>query len=174
MLKKLYPRLYVSSILEINPCLLKGLGLKGVIFDLDNTIVRRDSLKTPPEVLEMVLEMRRQGFKLGIVSNNSRHRVDTIATEMGIPAVHRAVKPLAGPFRRALKLLGTHPAETALVGDQIFTDILGGNLAGLYTILVVPMQGKDFWGTRLISRHLEKMVLARLKKKPEVYHGKWD
>jgi predicted HAD superfamily phosphohydrolase YqeG len=70
--------------------------------------------------------------------------------------------------------MGTSARETALVGDQIFTDILGGNIVGLYTILVVPMQGKDFWGTRLITRHLEKIVLARLKKKPEVFHGNWD
>ncbi|MDD4334632.1 MAG: YqeG family HAD IIIA-type phosphatase [Desulfotomaculaceae bacterium] len=174
MLNKFYPRLYIPSILEINPGLLKNLGLKGVIFDLDNTIIRRDSLKIPPEVLKLVLEMRREGFKMGIVSNNSRRRVEAIAAQMDLPAVHRAVKPFVGPFRRALKLLGTSPGETALVGDQIFTDIFGGNMAGLYTILVVPMKGKEFWGTRLISRHLEKMVLARLKKKPEVYYGKWD
>lgn len=174
MLKNLYPRIYVSSILEIKPGLLKDLGLKGVIFDLDNTIVRRDSLNAPPEILKLITELREEGFKMGIVSNNSRRRVGAIAAEMDMPAVHRAVKPLAGPFRRALKLLGTSPRETALVGDQIFTDILGGNLAGLYTILVVPMQGKEFWGTRLISRHLEKIVLARLKRKPEVFHGKWD
>lgn len=174
MLKNLYPRMYVSSILEINPGLLKSLGLKGIVFDLDNTIVRRDSVTAPPEVLKLILEMRNEGFKMGIVSNNSRKRVGAIAAEMDMPAVHRAVKPLAGPFRRALKLMDTSARETALVGDQIFTDILGGNLAGLYTILVVPMEGKDFWGTRLITRQLEKMVLARLKKKPEVFHGRWD
>lgn len=174
MLKNLYPRMYVPSILEIKPALLKSLGLKGVIFDLDNTIVRRDSVNAPPEVLKMIVEMRKEGFKMGIVSNNSRSRVGAIAAKMDMPAVHRAVKPFARPFRRALRLMGTSPRETALVGDQIFTDILGGNIAGLYTILVVPMQGKDFWGTRLITRHLEKIVLARLKKKPEVFHGRWD
>lgn len=174
MLKKLYPCLYVSSVLEIRPSLLKNLGLKGVIFDLDNTIVRRDSLTVSPDVLQLVAEMRREGFKMGIVSNNSRRRVEAIAAEMDMPAVSRAVKPLTGPFRRALRLMGTGPQETALVGDQIFTDILGGNMAGLYTILVVPMQGKEFWGTKLINRRLEKMVLARLKKKPGVHHGKWD
>lgn len=174
MLKNLYPRMYVPSILEIKPALLKSLGLKGVIFDLDNTIVRRDSVNAPPEVLKMIVEMRKEGFKLGIVSNNSRSRVGAIAAEMDMPAVHRAVKPFARPFRRALRLMGADARETALVGDQIFTDILGGNIAGLYTILVVPMQGKDFWGTRLITRHLEKIVLARLKKKPEVFHGSWD
>lgn len=174
MLKNLYPRMYVPSILEIKPGLLKSLGLKGVVFDLDNTIVRRDSLNAPPEVLQLLLELREEGFKMGIVSNNSRRRVGAIAAEMDLPYVHRAVKPLVGPFRRALRLLDTDPGETALVGDQIFTDILGGNLAGMYTILVVPMEGKDFWGTRLVNRHLEKIVLARLKKKPEVFHGKWD
>ncbi|HBC94015.1 MAG TPA: YqeG family HAD IIIA-type phosphatase, partial [Pelotomaculum sp.] len=97
-----------------------------------------------------------------------------VAGLLGLPAVHRAVKPLVGPFRRAMGMLGTKPAETALIGDQIFTDIFGGNLCGLYTILVVPLQGKEFWGTRLFSRPLEKIVLARLKRYPEVLHGRWD
>jgi HAD superfamily phosphatase (TIGR01668 family) len=90
--------MYVPSIIEIKPALLKSLGLKGIIFDLDNTIVRRDSVNAPPEVLNMIVEMRNEGFKMGIVSNNSRRRVGAIAAEMDIPAVHRAVKPLAGRF----------------------------------------------------------------------------
>ena len=119
-------------------------------------------------------ELRSLGLELCIVSNNSRGRVGSIAGLMDLPAVPRAVKPFVSSFRRALKLTGTLPGETALVGDQIFTDILGGNLTGLYTILVVPMKGKEFWGTRLFNRPLEKIVLARLKKCPEVFHGKWD
>lgn len=174
MLKILYPKMYISSILEIKPCLLKEKGLKGIIFDLDNTIVRRDSVVFTPEIWKHLSELQREGFKMGIVSNNSRKRVGAVAGQMSLPAVPRAVKPLVRPFRRALKLLGTRPDETALVGDQIFTDILGGNLTGLYTILVVPMEGKDFWGTKLIGRPLEKIVLARIKKSAGVLHGKWD
>jgi HAD superfamily phosphatase (TIGR01668 family) len=174
LLNIFYPKLYVASITQIKPGLLKDLGLKGVIFDLDNTIIRRDSVNATPAVLELILEMREEGLKLGIVSNNSRRRVGAIAADMDMPFVHRAVKPFPGPFRRALELMGTSPQETALVGDQIFTDIFGGNMVGLYTILVVPMEGKEFWVTRLISRHLEKIVLARLRKKPGVFHGKWD
>lgn len=174
MLKIFYPKLYVPSIMEIKPGLIKDLGLKGVIFDLDNTIVRRDSDDAPPEVLELILELREEGLKLGIVSNNSRRRVGAIAAQMEIPSIHRAVKPFGRPFRQALELLGTSPQETALVGDQVFTDIFGGNMAGMYTILVVPMEGKEFWATRLISRHLEKIVLAQLKNKPGVFYGKWD
>jgi len=174
LLKILYPKKYVSSILEIKPDMLKGLGIKGILFDLDNTIVPRDSDSFSPEVSEWLSKLRRRGFKLGIVSNNSRKRVGAIAGPMAMPAVYRAVKPWGRPFRRAMEMLGTSPQETALIGDQIFTDIFGGNLAGLYTILVVPMKGTEFWGTRLISRPLEKIVLARLKKCPEVFHGKWD
>jgi len=174
LLKILYPKMYISSILEIKPCLLKEKGLKGIIFDLDNTIVRRDSVVFTPEIWKHLSELQREGFKMGIVSNNSRKRVGAVAGQMSLPAVPRAVKPLVRPFRRALKLLGTRPDETALVGDQIFTDILGGNLTGLYTILVVPMEGKDFWGTKLIGRPLEKIVLARIKKSAGVLHGKWD
>lgn len=174
MLKIFYPKMYVSSILEIKPALLKELGLKGIVFDLDNTIMRRDSVVFAPEILSFLSDLREQGFKLGIVSNNSRKRVGAVAGQMSLPAVCRAVKPLVRPFRRALKMMGTKPEETALVGDQIFTDILGGNLAGLYTVLVVPMEGKDFWGTRLIVRPLEKIVLARIKKSAGVLHGKRD
>lgn len=166
--------MYVASILEVRPDMLKNNGIRGVLFDLDNTIVRRDSDRFSPEVSDWLNELKRQGLRLGIVSNNSRKRVGAMAGPMAMPAVYRAVKPLVGPFRRALKMLGTSPEETALIGDQIFTDIFGGNLAGLYTILVVPMQGKEFWGTRLISRPLEKIVLAQLKRRPEVFHGKWD
>jgi len=173
LLKIFYPKMYISSILQIEPELLKKKNIKGVLLDLDNTIIRRDEDGFTPEVSEWLSGLRSEGFKLGIVSNNSRKRVGTIAGSMSLPAVHRAVKPYVGSFRRALNLLGTSAGETALVGDQIFTDILGGNLTGLYTILVVPMKGREFLGTRLFTRPLEKILLARVKKSPEVIHDRW-
>lgn len=171
MLKFFYPKLYVSSIFEIEPGFLESMGLKGILLDLDNTIIRRDSDSFTPEVIDWVTRMRDRDFTLGIVSNNSRKRVSSIAGEHSIPSVYRAIKPWIKPFRKALNMLGTAPEETALIGDQIFTDIFGGNLAGLYTILVVPLEGKEFLGTRLISRPLEKIILARLKNCPEVCNG---
>lgn len=174
MLKIFYPKMYVSSIFGIDPSFLLDMGLKGILLDLDNTIIPRDSNSFSTEVIEWLSQMRKLGFILGIVSNNSRKRVGTIAGQYSIPAVHRAVKPWVRPFRQALNMMGTAPEETALIGDQIFTDILGGNMTGLYTILVVPMEGKEFLGTRLISRPLEKFIIARLKNHPEVYHGKRD
>lgn len=174
MLKIFYPKMYVPSIFQIEPEVLKEKSIKGILLDLDNTIIRRDADGVAPEVLEWLYGLQSQGFKLGIISNNSRERVRAIAGSMALPSVHRAVKPCVMAFRRALGMLGTSSRETALVGDQIFTDVLGGNLTGLYTILVVPMRGKEFLGTRLISRPLEKIVLNRIKKNPEVLHGKWD
>ncbi len=174
MFRILYPKMYVSSVHEIKPGRLQELGLKAILLDLDNTIIRRDAFHFSPAVSSWLSELRSLGIKMCIVSNNSPGRVGSIAGLMDLPAVDRALKPLGMSFHRAMKLIGTSPGETALVGDQIFTDILGGNLTGLYTILVVPMKGKEFWGTRLINRPLERFVLARLKKCPEVFYGKWD
>ena len=166
--------MYVSAVTQIDPVYLKELGLKAVLLDLDNTIVRRDALHFPPDVSNWISELRSLGFKLCIVSNNSRGRVGTIAGLMDLPAVPRAVKPFVSCFRRALEIDGNVTRRDSPGGDQIFTDILGGNLTGLYTILVVPMKGKEFWGTRLFSRPLEKNRAGQIKKCPEVFHGKWD
>ncbi len=163
-MKIFYPRRYFKSFSDIEPGFLKSLGLKAVLVDLDNTIVRRDEAHFTPQAREWILSLLSEGFRVAIISNNSRRRVEDLARQAGVPAVHRAVKPLSAPFKKALALLGTKPQETALVGDQIFTDILGGNLAGLYTILVEPLPGKEFWGTRFINRPLEKLVLAKIKK----------
>lgn len=169
MLKIFYPKIYAGSLMDIDPVLLLARGIRGILFDLDNTIVCRDERRCSREVVEWLGELRRHGFKMGIVSNNSARRVGDLASYLGLPAVYRAVKPFRRPFVRALRMLGTPPHETALIGDQIFTDILGGNMAGLYTILVAPLEGKEFLGTRLISRPLEKLIMARLIKEVETF-----
>lgn len=164
MLRLLYPRLYVPSLFAIDFDHLRGKGIRGLIFDLDNTLVRRDCDCVPDYVVNWLGALQESGFGLCIVSNNGQERVRRLTAPLAIPAVHRAVKPLSYPFLKGMGILGTTPGQTAVIGDQIFTDVLGGNLQGMYTILVVPMEGKEFIGTRLISRPLEKLVLAGLKK----------
>jgi HAD superfamily phosphatase (TIGR01668 family) len=163
----LYPRLYVSSLFEIDFDHLRSKGIRGLIFDLDNTLVRRDCDCVSDHVVRWLGALQESGFGLCVVSNNGRERVRRLTAPLAIPAVHRAVKPRSYPFLRGMEILGTTPGQTAVIGDQIFTDVLGGNLLGLYTILVVPMEGKEFIGTRLIGRPLEKLVLAGLKKTVE-------
>ncbi|WP_347487672.1 YqeG family HAD IIIA-type phosphatase [Desulfoscipio sp. XC116] len=162
MLRIFYPNMYVPSILDINPDELRKQGITTILLDLDNTIVPRDRDKLSPEIESWLTGMLQRGFKLCIVSNNSTARVGKLAGPLKIPCVVRAVKPMRQAFRRALDLLDATVEETMVIGDQIFTDIWGGNRLGMFTVLVVPMQGKEFWMTKLINRRLEKVLLARI------------
>lgn len=165
MLKLLYPRQYVARLGDIDLNALRQKGICALLLDLDNTLVPRNEDRYPEEVVQWLKEAREKDFKLCIVSNNTSERVLALASSLSIPAVPRAIKPFKRPFLQAMDLLGVGPPETAVIGDQIFTDVLGGNRLGLYTILVVPLQGRDFWATRLITRRLERLVLCFLNKK---------
>jgi hypothetical protein len=149
---------------DINVDSLYKAGIRGILFDLDNTIIPRNSDVFSAEVGSWLKEIRSRNFKVCIISNNNAKRVSKLAGELDLPAICYAIKPRRKPFRQALKLLGTCPEQTAVVGDQVFTDILGGNRLGMFTILVAPMNEKEFWATRLINRQLEKYVLNLFKK----------
>ncbi|MCL6477029.1 MAG: YqeG family HAD IIIA-type phosphatase [Peptococcaceae bacterium] len=165
MLGLLYPKMYVPSVTHIDPDGLYARGIRCVLFDLDNTVVPRDKYDLPPEVAGWINRLKEKGIKVCVVSNNGPERIRRVAGMEGIPSVCRAVKPFKHPFRKAMKMLGVTAGETAVVGDQIFTDILGGNRLGLYTILVAPMPGKEYWATEMFNRRLEKLVLNRIRRK---------
>ncbi|HUW64599.1 MAG TPA: YqeG family HAD IIIA-type phosphatase [Spirochaetia bacterium] len=160
--KYFFPDLVLPSVSHLDGAMLLERGIKGLLFDLDNTIIRRDAAILDQPAEQRLQELLAGGFRLAIVSNNGRTRVSGLARQLGVPYVSRAVKPFGPSFKRAMQQTGTSRSETAVVGDQVFTDVLGGNLLGLYTILVRPLPGKEFFGTRLISRPLERLVLGRL------------
>ncbi|MTI94945.1 MAG: YqeG family HAD IIIA-type phosphatase [Firmicutes bacterium] len=164
MLEKFSPNLYVKSIYHIDLDKLWNRGIRAIITDLDNTLVAWDSPLPDQRLMEWLGMVQAKGFAVFIVSNNSRDRVDKFAKAVGIPAISKAIKPRRGAFRTALETLGVSATETAVVGDQIFTDVLGGNRHGLFTILVLPVSDKEFFGTK-INRALEQMVLRRLKRR---------
>lgn len=170
MLEILYPRLYVDSLTDIPLENLKRLGIRAFIFDLDNTITEWNSNIVKDEIMDWFANIKQQGFTACILSNNGERRVLEVANNLGIPYIHRAQKPRRGSFRRALILMGTRAQETAVIGDQVFTDVLGGNRSGLYTILVVPINRREFMGTK-ISRAFEFFVLRRLKQ--QIRKGEW-
>ncbi|MEW6447062.1 MAG: YqeG family HAD IIIA-type phosphatase [Bacillota bacterium] len=172
MFKLLIPRLYVESVFDLQPELLKNMGIRALILDLDNTLVTRGEERAEPRILKWLESLRQNGFKLCIVSNNSRSKGGRLASTLGLPGVFRAVKPRGRPFRKALALLGTRPAETAMVGDQLFTDVLGGNRLGLYTILVSSLGGPDFIMTRLIIRRIERLLLPWIKAQSSLAAGR--
>ncbi|AEF95028.1 HAD superfamily (subfamily IIIA) phosphatase, TIGR01668 [Desulfotomaculum nigrificans CO-1-SRB] len=163
MIKKLYPNAYVSSLYEINLAELKKRGIKAILFDIDNTIIPWDRDHLDPQVEAWFRNLVNQGFKVCFVSNNNQNRVAALTSFLHVPGVSKAGKPRRRGLRQALNILNAKIEETALVGDQVFTDVLAGNRLGLYTILVTPMAGKEFIGTK-INRQLEKLVLWRIKR----------
>lgn len=164
MLKRITPKMYVTSVLKINPQKLFAEGIRGIIIDIDNTIVPWASYDLSLGITQWFGQVKDAGIALCVVSNAKSKRVARLITPLDIPAISKAGKPMARSFLKAMKILQTNPRQTAVVGDQLFTDILGGNRLNLYTILVAPMSKKEFIGTRLM-RQLERPILRRIKQK---------
>ena len=140
--------------------LLAESGVRGIVVDLDNTVCAYHEPELAPGVAEWVAAARDRGFALVLVSNNFSERVASIGAKLGIPVVPNALKPLPFAFLRALKLLGTPRGATIVIGDQLFTDVLGGKLVGLRTLLTKPLVEKDFPLTRVL-RFLERTIARR-------------
>jgi HAD superfamily phosphatase (TIGR01668 family) len=164
ILKYLAPKEHVDNIFMINPQHLINMGIKGIAADLDNTLLPWKNDVFLPEVLAWIDELKNSDFKICLVSNAKPQRVKNLAKILDVPAVWKAVKPSRGAFRKALDILQLKPSEVAMIGDQIFTDTLGGNRAGFYTILVSPLEKKEFAGTMLV-RKIERLVLRALRRR---------
>jgi HAD superfamily phosphatase (TIGR01668 family) len=160
----LCPNLILDSLHDLEHKSLKELGIKGIIFDLDNTIIPWDSQHMSLEIIELLKSLIANGFKICLLSNNMDKRVKNIAEKFGIPFVSRAYKPAKSGFRNAVTAMSLSSNQVAVVGDQLFTDILGGNRAGLVTIWVKPLSTREFIGTK-ITRRLEKIAVQILKAK---------
>lgn len=161
---RLQPDAYVMSLSAVSPGYFTGRGIKGLILDLDNTLIPWQSGRFEPKMIKLLKHYLDSGLKLCVVSNAFNKRVTNILDPIGIPGVARAVKPRRKAFLKALEIMGTTVEETAVVGDQLFTDIYGGNRLGLYTVLVVPISKREFLGTKFV-RMVERRVLLRLAKK---------
>jgi uncharacterized protein len=158
------PNLMVESLHDINFDELQEAGARGIIFDLDNTIIPWDSTDMCPAISQLLREVLAKGLKISIVSNNWHSRVKEIALQLDLPFVSRAYKPAKTGFRRALAAMELEPGEAVVIGDQLFTDVLGGNRLGLKTIWVKPLTSREFIGTR-IHRRFEKLAVRILKAK---------
>lgn len=161
MKKLLMPDLYYESVFFIDNKELKRRGIEGIIIDIDNTLVPWDVKEANAKVINFIDDILQQGFKVCIISNNTKKRVDKFNEMLRLPSIHRAGKPKLTPYLKAMKLLNTNKQNTAVIGDQLFTDVLGGNRLGLFTILVAPMSSKEFIWTRFV-RKLERIVLNNI------------
>jgi HAD superfamily phosphatase (TIGR01668 family) len=156
----LRPAEYRRSIQQIDLDRLAAMGIKAVLLDLDNTLVEWNNPEPTAELRQWLAALRARGMQPCLVSNNRGARVRDFAAKVGLPYVSRAVKPRRKGFREAMAMLGVTPAQTVVVGDQLFTDILGGNRLGAYTILVQPLHPRELLWTRMMRR-LERPLLRR-------------
>ncbi|EIT85249.1 HAD-superfamily hydrolase [Fictibacillus macauensis ZFHKF-1] len=164
MLKKFLPDQHVESIFQITPEMLKERNVKGIITDLDNTLVAWDSPGATPELMEWFQSFQEQGIIITIVSNNTEKRVSSFSTPVKIPFIYSARKPMTRAFKRALSDMKLAKDEVVVIGDQLLTDVFGGNRMGLHTIMVVPVASTDGLWTR-VNRKIERVILGRLKRK---------
>lgn len=164
MFSYLVPDLYVKSIYDIDLNKLKKRGVKGIVTDLDNTLIEWDRPEATPELMKWMKEVQSQGFSIVIVSNNNRDRVERVAKPLGVPFVHRARKPMKKAFNQALHKINIPVSKAVVIGDQVFTDVFGGNRMGLYTILVVPVAQNDGLATQF-NRFMERFALNRMRKR---------
>ena len=160
MFEILKPKVYVDSVYNIDLKKLKKIkNIKGIIVDLDNTLVAWGKKEVSQRIIDWVKEAKSLKFKLCIVSNTNSKRVAELAKIFNIPYHSKYFKPFSIAFNNGLKILDTKKTETVVIGDQIFTDIYGGNRLKLLTILVNPIVKKDSIGT-FLHRNFEKFIIS--------------
>lgn len=160
----LFPTTAVPKAYDITADGLRKMGVEGLILDIDNTLTTHDHPVPDSRILQWLDQMRAADIRLILLSNNHPPRVAPFAQKLGLAFEADAKKPLPGGYQRAASAMGLSPRKTAVVGDQIFTDVLGANLAGMPSILVEPFQMEPFFRFRL-KRFLEKGILRRYWKK---------
>lgn len=170
MLTNFVPSQFVKTIFHITPEELKEKGIRGIITDLDNTLVEWDRPDATPQLVKWFAEMQQAGIQVTIVSNNNEMRVKSFANPMQIPFIYKARKPFRQAFRRALALMALQPNEVVVIGDQLLTDVLGGNRLNLHTILVIPVAKSDGFFTRF-NRLVERRIFSYLKRKGHIMWG---
>lgn len=157
MPSNLTPDFRKSKAFDIDAGFLAGAGIAALIIDIDNTLVEWRGEEPGDVAVAWITSLKRAGIKLALVSNAGGPRALRMGERLGIPAVAPAKKPMKTGFMKALSKLGTKPEETAVVGDQIFTDVLGAHRCGLKTILVDPFSEKEFVATK-IMRYFERRL----------------
>lgn len=159
-----YPKIYLDSIKDVSLELLEQNNIKAVILDMDNTLIDFNC-----NILEGAKQwcnkLKENGIKLIIVSNsNKKEKLDKISRELKLEYIAFAMKPLKRGFKKAVKKLKVMPENIAVIGDQVFTDVIGANHAHMYSILVKPLDEKDILLT-VLKRPIENYILKKYMKK---------
>lgn len=163
MLQKFYPSHYVESSFVIPYEKMYEKGYRGIIFDIDNTLVPHGA-DADEKAIQLVAGLRKIGFQVCLISNNKEERVVRFNRQIGVKYVHKANKPSTKNYLKAMEYMGTNKENTVFVGDQVFTDIFGANRTGIASILVKPINKKEEIQI-VLKRKLEWVVLKFYKRK---------
>lgn len=166
------PDMYQKSIHTIDYKKLKKMGIKCLLFDLDNTIAPTSLNKPDKKVKMLFYELKNMGFKIIIISNSPKPRVEPFKNELQVDASAFALKPRKDKYLKIMKTYNFKPEEIAAIGDQLVTDIYGANRLDITSILVNSVSEKDFFATTL-NRLFEKIIFKSLTKKGLFMRGKY-
>jgi HAD superfamily phosphatase (TIGR01668 family) len=160
------PKAHFKTVQTIDLQKLQALGIKNLIVDLDETLRKRNSDLIPESSIKWLEDVKIKCFNACIISNNPFNwKIKKIEETLKTPVSFLALKPLPAAFKHAMKLLKSDPSNTALIGDQLFTDIFGANILGIYSILVDPITGAEKGIFRRMMRWLEQKVFPRVNLK---------
>lgn len=158
----LKPNIKLDKITDISVDILKKYNITALILDVDNTLSTHHGQVLTEGLENWLKKMRENDIKLTVLSNSTKKRLDPFAKKIGLDYISLGLKPLPFGYLRALKALGTKRKNTAIVGDQIFTDTLGGNFLGLNTVLLTPIKPETSLRFRF-KRRIEKFLIKHLK-----------
>ncbi len=158
----LKPKIRLNKVTDISPAILKKYGITALILDIDNTLSTHHGQVLTKGLRAWMKEMSENNIKLTLLSNSNKKRVEPFAEKINLPFISLGLKPLPFGYLRAIKSLNLDRKDVAIVGDQIFTDVLGGNAIGIKTILLTPIKPETSLRFRF-KRKLEKLVFKIYK-----------
>lgn len=161
----LLPKLIFHKLTDVTPEFLQHRGIRLLMLDFDNTMLPYTSRTPTPELLTWIDGMKRGGVRLCVVSNSKKNKAPFFCKAHRIACVTHSKKPTGKGIRQCLARFDAQPSEAALVGDQIFTDVLGANCAGATSILVKPIHLHNFW---LKLRHVAEQPFIYLARKRRI------
>lgn len=157
----LKPKIKLEKVTDITIEILNKYGITALILDVDNTLSTHHGQVLTEGLPEWLDLMRQNGIKMTVLSNSNSKRLTPFAKKIGLDFISLGLKPLPFGYIRALKRLGTKKSETAIVGDQLFTDIMGGNFVGITTVLLTPIKLETSLRFRS-KRRVERFVMKKL------------
>lgn len=164
MLKKFTPDFMFEKYNEITPDFLKSIGVKALIIDIDNTLVPYEQPSPNEEIIKWFNSLNKAGIKAALISNNNNLRVQTFNKNLMLPAFSNARKPSRKCLIEAMKTMGSNKENSAVLGDQLFTDCFAGKRLDLRAIIIPPIKDKP---TLLFKfkRSLEKPIIKKFKRR---------